>query len=147
MSAYRFTRADPQHDEDHRDLLRDLHTLSFWETAPMPDFEEPGGYWWLVHCGREPVAFCGMREGYTYPTHCYLYRAGVVYSHQGRGLQRRMVRTREALARKLGFRGLVTDTSYDNYRSSNTLIRCGFRLFIPRVRWSFDTQLYWHKEF
>lgn len=100
----------------------------------------------VVWIGCDPagndVAFCAVRlldDG-----QWYLSRAGVVPEARGHGLQRRMIRLRVRHARKLtpGCM-LITDTTYDNLASANSLMACGFRLYEPGERWAFESGLYW----
>jgi GNAT superfamily N-acetyltransferase len=74
----------------------------------------------------------------------YLCRAGVLESHRGRGLQKRLIRVRERKARKLGWTHVVTDT-YENPASANSLIKCGFRSYLPRNPWGAKGVAYWIK--
>ena len=45
-------------DGDIVDTLADLHQLTFFDAAPLPQFEL--GAWWLAYHGDEPVAFAGV---------------------------------------------------------------------------------------
>jgi GNAT superfamily N-acetyltransferase len=139
---YRFGLVDTD-DEDVVELLRELHFLTFADTAPQPDYEN--GSWWIGHDGRQAVAFCGMVPSSYGPGYAYLKRAGVVPGHHGNGLQRRMIQLRERKARALGFHTSITDTT-DNPASSNSLIARGYRLWLPPVPWSFANALYWRKK-
>jgi GNAT superfamily N-acetyltransferase len=75
----------------------------------------------------------------------YLIRAGVLRKHRGQGLQRRFVRVREARARKNGWTSMVTDTTGAT-TSSNNLIRCGYRIFVPKRPWFAPETIYWSKQ-
>ena len=129
-------------DDDTGELLKALHQEVFLDTAPQIDPEV--GLWWIAYAGREPVAFAGMEESKAVPNAGYLSRSGVRYDHRGRQLQLRLIRAREAKARKLGWTLMRTDTT-DNPQSANTLIRAGYRLFKPEVPWAFAHSLYWRK--
>jgi GNAT superfamily N-acetyltransferase len=72
-------------------------------------------------------------------------RAGVVRSHRGKGLQKRLIRVRERKAREHGWKWLITDTASYNVASSNNLAACGFKLFRPSRPWGHDDGLYWRK--
>jgi predicted acetyltransferase len=97
---------------------------------------------WIGREGRTPVAFCSIRaldDG-----QWYLSRAGVVPSARGKGLQKRMIRLRVAFARAHDAGAtVITDCTFDNYASANSLMTCGFRLYSPERRWSFHDALYW----
>lgn len=139
-------RVDPLF-EDVAEDLRYLHDSCFGDEAPYPAGVEDG-WWWLVAPTLQadhPIAFAGMRPAKTTPEHAYLWRAGVLPAYRGKSLQRRLIRVREAHARRQGFRVLVTDTHPKSLQSSNNLIRCGFRLYEPNVRWAFPNSLYWRK--
>jgi hypothetical protein len=101
----------------------------------------------VVGChGRQRIRrICGFTPTYTDPTIGYLKRAGVRLPHRGKGLQRRFVRVREMLARKLCLHCLVTDTS-DNPSSANNLIACGYRIYRPNEPWGFPHTIYFYKD-
>lgn len=143
---YRITRVDG-FDDDIADTIRELHEEVFSDSAPQIDPER--GFWWLAFAAdeaRDIAGFCGLTPTYGDPTNtAYLKRAGVRMRHRGKGLQRRFVRVREALARRLGFKTIVTDTT-DNPSSANNLIRCGYRIYRPSEPWGFHHTIYWYKE-
>ncbi|MFI4971128.1 MAG: GNAT family N-acetyltransferase [Hyphomicrobiales bacterium] len=142
--VYRISAVDGD-DEDIADTIRELHDEVFGDTAPQVD--PTNGHWWLAFAideGREIAGFCGLTQTYGDPSIGYLKRAGVRLQHRGQGLQRRFVRVREARARKLGMRDLVTDTS-DNPSSANNLIACGYRIYRPPSPWGFPHTIYWTK--
>src|SRR5262249_8304581 len=74
----------------------------------------------------------------------YLCRVGVLQKHQGRGLQRRLMRAVEVQARRNGWESIVSDTT-DNRISANNFIRTGYRLYEPEVPWGWRNTLYWRK--
>ena len=53
-----------------------------------------------------------------------LCRSGVIKSFRGKGIQKKLIRSRERFSRTLGWKWLITDTT-DNPPSSNSLISCG----------------------
>ena len=146
--VYRIREVDGL-DEDITETLRDLHDECFGDSAPnlnSTDIER--GHWWLAFAideRREIAGFCGLTPTYADPSLGYLKRAAVRKEHRGAGLQRRFVRVREGKARRLGMRGIITDTS-DNPSSANNLIRCGYRMFIPENPWGFKHTCYWTKD-
>lgn len=126
-------------DDEIAEHLSALHTLTFLGDAPRVETDQ--GHWWLVYDGDNPVAFAGLTKS-TYRSACgYLKRSGVLHSHRGRGLQRRLLRVREARARRNGWTMIVTDTT-ENVHSSNNLIASGYRLFLPPHPWGFQNSLY-----
>jgi GNAT superfamily N-acetyltransferase len=75
----------------------------------------------------------------------YLGRCGVLSAYRGYGIQRQMIRLRVQWARRHGYRWAVSDTT-DNIPSANNLISCGFRLYTPKITYSFARALYWRKK-
>lgn len=146
--VYRISEVDGT-DEEIVDTLKELHSEIFGDTAPqLTQADAERGFWWLAFeasQGRELAGFCGLTPTYADPTLGYLKRAGVLRAHRGQGLQRRFVRVREAKARRLGMRGIITDTS-DNPSSANNLIACGYRIYAPPEGWGFRHTIYWSKD-
>lgn len=142
MSDYRFREVDAFQDEN-ADTLKYLHEATFGSSAPQIEPED-GGHWWLVMKDREPVGFCGLTPSTAGEGVGYLKRAGVLAKHRGQGLQMRMIRVREARARRNGWALLLTDTT-DNVTSANSLIKAGYRLYAPASPWGFSNTLYWRK--
>jgi GNAT superfamily N-acetyltransferase len=129
-------------DDDVADTLADLHRLTFFDAAAMPDFEL--GAWWLAYCGDDPVAFAGVVPS-THARNCgYLSRVGVLQRHWGRGLQLRLMRAIEARGRHIGWNGIVSDTT-DNSFSANNFIKAGYRLYEPEMPWAWSHTLYWRR--
>ncbi len=125
-------------------VLRILHRATFG-SEKCPDFNL--GYWWLVFEGPLPIAFAGLHPSFNYQDTGYLCRVGVLITHRGQGLQRRLIRVREKKARALGWRFIVTDTSEENPASVNSLIRCGYRCFWPGEQcWRARGAVYMKKE-
>lgn len=102
------------------------------------------GAWWVAYSGKEAVAFCGVVASHRWTDAMYLCRAGVAPRFRGLGLQKRMLRVREAHARRNGMNWLITDT-YNNPASGNSLISCGFKLWQPSVPWCKPGATYWRK--
>lgn len=103
------------------------------------------GWWWLIDDGEESVAFAGMTKSSRWHDTIYLCRAGVMWAHRGHGLQKRLIKAREAYARRLGYRWLITDTARENFASANSLVACGFRLYRPSKPFGRKGALYWKK--
>lgn len=57
-----------------------------------------------------------------------------------------MIKLRERKARNLGWISMLSDTVEDNTASANNLIRCGYTLWLPPVRWATEGSLYWRRE-
>jgi hypothetical protein len=125
---YRIREVDGQ-DDEAADILVDLHRLTFFDSAPMPKFDQ--GYWWLAFREVEPVGFAGVVPSARVHNAGYSSRAGVLWRHCDQGLQLRMMRAMEARARSNGWECLVSDTA-DNIASANNFIRAGYRLYEPQ---------------
>jgi GNAT superfamily N-acetyltransferase len=135
---YRIQEVDGQED-DIADTLAELHRLTFFGGAPVPEFDH--GHWWLAFYATEPVAFAGVVPS----SHAgYFCRVGVVGEHCGRRLQLRLMRALEARARRNGWSSVVSDTT-DNISSANNFIRAGYQLYCPRAPWAWPHTLYWRK--
>ena len=144
---YRIRRVDGN-DDEIADTLKWMHTVCFGDSAPQ--IEPDLWFWWIAYLGREPCAFASMCEARATPNLGYLSRSGVFREHRGHGLQYRLIRVREALARKFGWTAMITDTT-NNPASSNTLIKAGYRLYQPKHPWAFNCDmgqhsLYWEKD-
>jgi GNAT superfamily N-acetyltransferase len=77
----------------------------------------------------------------------YLSRAAVARNHRRRGLHKRLIQVRIKMAKKLGWKGVITYTATDNVASANSLIKHGFQLYIPEYRWAGKEFLYFMKSF
>lgn len=137
--SYRIREVD---GGENADILADLHTICFQDEAAQADYEV--GYWWLAYFEKEPVAFAGVTPSVLGFNTGYLKRVGVLPEHRGAGLQKRLIRVREAKAKKQGWSRLVTDCT-DNPASANSLYKAGYKMFAPTWPWAFPQSLYWQK--
>jgi hypothetical protein len=141
MPFYRVREVDAQ-DDEVRDSLAELHHLTFFDGATIPDFD--WGYWWLVYRESMPVAFAGLLPSTHVRSSGYICRVGVLKQHCGHRLQLRMMRAMELRARRNGWCCMVSDTTH-NIPSANNFIRAGYRLYQPRYPWAYPETLYWRK--
>src|SRR5215468_3975310 len=116
--------------------------MTFFGSAVAPLFAQ--GAWWLAYHEAEAVAFAGVVPSTHARNSGYFCRVGVLKRHWGRGLQLRLMRAIEAHARRIGWDGIVSDTT-DNPVSANNFIRAGYRLYVPEVPWGWANTLYWRK--
>jgi GNAT superfamily N-acetyltransferase len=101
------------------------------------------GWWWIVYDALNlPCAFAGLIPSVRWTDTGYLCRAGVLSSHRGQGVQKRLIRARIRQARALGWEWLITDT-YQNPASANSLIATGFKMYEPSQPWGAKETLYW----
>ena len=138
---YRIRSVDG-YDDEVAEILGDLHRLTFFDSAAVPQFDL--GAWWLTYDGTEAVAFAGVVPSTLVRNSGYLCRIGVLQQHRGQGLQRRMMRAIEVHARRICWDCIVSDTT-NNRRSANNFIRAGYRLYDPEVPWGWTNTLYWRK--
>lgn len=141
QAMYRIRMVDAS-DDDVADTLDDLHRLTFFNAAAMPQFEL--GAWWLACQGDDAVAFAGVVPSTYARNSGYLSRVGVLQRHWGRGLQLRLMRAVEARGRRIGWDSIVSDTT-DNSFSANNFIKAGYRLFEPELPWAWSHTLYWRR--
>lgn len=143
---FKIVRVDPTSDAIARSQINEMHLALF---PGLKVVETHIGYWWIVRGAKDkPVGFCGLWHSVQRPKDTgYLARAGVLDDARGYGLQRRMIRVREAKCRSLGLMRAVTDTDYANIYSANNVLRCGYELFRPSIEWAGTSApwLYWQR--
>jgi hypothetical protein len=130
------------HDDEISDTLTELHHLTFFTGAPVPNFDQ--GHWWLAFHEGIPIAFAGLVMSTHAANAGYFCRVGVLTKHWGRALQLRLIRAAESRARQNGWCCIVSDTT-DNVASANNFIRSGYRLYQPQHPWAWPNSLYWRK--
>jgi GNAT superfamily N-acetyltransferase len=138
---YRIREVDGQ-DDEIADALADLHRLTFFDGAPVPEFDH--GHWWLAFHETTPIAFAGVVPSTRAINAGYFCRVGVLRKHCGNALQLRLMRALESRARRIGWGCIVSDTT-DNLASANNFIRAGYWLYRPQVPWAWPNTLYWRK--
>jgi L-amino acid N-acyltransferase YncA len=74
-----------------------------------------------------------------------MIRSGVLTKHRGQGMQKRLIRARIAMAKRHGFKQIVTYVLDWNLASANSLIACGFRLYIPESKYAGSKAFYFQK--
>lgn len=131
------------------DGSKEAHDLYSMQEACLPG-DRPAdvsrGFWWIAYDDDEPIGFGGLYRSVNWDDAVYLVRSGVMPSHRGLGLQKRLIRVRVAFARRAHFKQAVTETNL-NPPSANSLIKCGFKIFTPPKPWGFKTAIYFRKTF
>jgi GNAT superfamily N-acetyltransferase len=90
-----------------------------------------GAHWSIGWDGEKPAAYCAWKMvEHDQPVGLH-YRGGVMPDWRGRGLQRQMLRLREAEMREQGLRKAVTYTDADGAASMRNLIAEGYRPYVP----------------
>ena len=129
-------------DDEIADTLADLHRLTFFDGASVPEFDQ--GLWWLAYDETIPIAFAGVIPSTRAFNAGYFCRVGVLRRHWGHALQLRLMRAMELRAKRNGWGSIVSDTT-DNLASANNFIRAGYRLYQPHCPWAWPNTLYWRK--
>lgn len=122
-------------------------TLTYLQKKCLPydqPYDTTQGWWWIAYDGNKPVAFAGIVRSMSWSDCGYLCRAGVLASHRGLGLQKRLIAIRTTKAKKIGYKWLISDTR-DNHPSANSLAKLGFKMFTPTNPWGYNDTLYWRK--
>jgi len=114
------------------------------ECLPGDTIYAPNNGYWHVVFGQDmvPVGFSGLVPSQRWSDCMYLCRAGVLPSHRGQGLQKRLIRARVRMAKEKNMNWVVTDT-HSNPASANSLISCGFKMFTPSDPWAAKGAVYW----
>ncbi len=101
-------------------------------------------HWWLATVDKVPAGFACMR---IYPDQTgYLALAGVLTAFRGQGIQKKLIRVREAYARREGCTMVFTYTAWKNWASANSLIRNEYTLYTPASKpWGLPWSLYFRK--
>lgn len=103
------------------------------------------GYWWLAWGDDGRLAgFCSLHSSLSWGLTGYLSRCGVLLHYQGYGLQKKLIRARERLAKRMKWVWLITDTTH-NPASANNLISCGFKMYTPTRPYMTEGAVYWRK--
>lgn len=96
----------------------------------------PGVWWFVGRVNDEPVCYAGWRPHVPMETvgelHWreqwgFLYRAGVLPEHRGKGCQRKLIELREQHMLAQGIKVSVTYTDPISAASMRSLIACGYR--------------------
>ena len=102
---YRIREVDG-HDDDVADSLAELHRLTFFDGASIPEFDQ--GHWWLAFLEAMPVAFAGLVLSTRAGNAGYFSRVGVLRKHCGNRLQLRLMRAIETRAKHNGWSCVVS---------------------------------------
>ncbi len=121
-----------------------MDLLLFPSDEPIDD---PDAHVWFVGFeGGKPVCYASMKV-IPGESSAYLSRCGVLRSHRGQGLQKRLLKARERAARAEGLKGyLITYTVPENAPSMNSLISCGFKVYSPDNAWAGRDVVYFRKK-
>lgn len=131
---------------EHTDLL---HYMNSFEPERFPQLQSKHfthGLWWIVQIpDGTVVGFAGLVPFTPCDDVGYLKRAYVLPDHRGYGLQVDLIRAREAMARSIGMRQLVTECAADNVASAANLRHEGFVETTPEQPWGEAGAIYFVK--
>jgi len=137
---YRIREVDRHHD-DVADALTDLHSLTFFDSPSIPDFED--GHWWLAFHEGNPVGFAGVIASTRVRNAGYFSRVGVLKRHCRHGLLCVMP-AMELRARGNGWNCAVSDTT-DNVTFRVQFYPSRLQAYEPQYPWAWPHTLYWQK--
>lgn len=87
------------------------------------------------HYESELACYCAWKDVAQsgFETMGYHYRVGVMHNFRGSGLQKEMLAIREKAMKYSKLRKAVTYTDADGAASMNSLIKAGYKTYIPKV--------------
>ena len=100
--------------------------------------------WFIAFVDGEPAGYAALKiwSGNV----GFLSRVGVLARFRGKGLQKKLIRSRERYGKKRGVKVMVTYTwQYASY-SPNSLISCGYKIYRPRNAWAGPHWLYFQRK-
>jgi GNAT superfamily N-acetyltransferase len=109
-------------------LIAQMDVVCFPIDTPA---EFAGANWFIGWDGDQPAAYCAWKVVDHDEPVGFHYRGGVMPDWRGRGLQREMLRLREAGMREQGIAKAVTYTDADGAASMRNLIAEGYRPYVP----------------
>lgn len=129
--------------QEHTDAIRKLYETSFPADGPFKRWQRDAMFW-VVLDGAQVVGFAGMRYWKDKKV-AELILSAVRPSHQGRGLQRRLIAVRERAARKAGMTRAVSYTVTANAPSAANLAKSGYTTYRPPEFYAGKKIVYWEK--
>ena len=96
---------------------------------------------WLAYDGEKIVGFATLRHLDT--GEAYFDRCGILSSHRGRGLDRRLRGGRRGGARRHELTHIITYVVSDNFKSLGSLVRSGYEIYSPEFAWIGENQVFY----
>jgi hypothetical protein len=109
---------------------------------PLTDHHLQNGHWWIINA-TNAAGFTGMVPFTPFCGVGYLKRCYISPEHRGNGLQIRSLFIREAKAKGLGWKQLISETT--NIASAGNFIKAGYSPTVPEQRWGAPESLYFAK--
>ena len=127
--------------DNHAALLHWLQLEALPGDTPL---DVSVGAWWIAYSDGNPAGFCSIKRSSRWSNAGYLCRAGILRKFRGKGLQKKLIAVRVRYAKSQGWDWATSDT-YNNPASTNNLISCGFRMYIPSYKYGAEGTIYWRK--
>lgn len=122
-------------------LIKSLHSDVFEFDSFCENSDNQ--YWVIRTENKFPAGFCILTK--LSDDIAFLSRSGVLKKYRGNKLQKRMIRTREKYARKMGFKSVITYTKIHNIKSSVSLQKSGYMMYKPEYEYADKDCIYWIK--
>lgn len=119
----------------------DIHSFVYLHEKLFPEDELPRMetlVYWIALDDGEPVAFCSINTLPEEPNVLFFSRAGVLKSHRGLGIHKRMISIRQSYAKRNLYKKIITYTTMENHSSFAHLIKKGFQLYTPENKYAGD---------
>ncbi|WP_296320734.1 GNAT family N-acetyltransferase [Reyranella sp.] len=130
---------------EHTGAVQELYETLFPADGPFKAWATPDVIWFVALDDKKVVGFAGVRFIRRSKT-AELVISGVATTHQGRGIQRRLISARERAARKVGMTRAVSYTIPQNAPSATNLAKRGYSTYRPKTAWSGRRSVvYWEK--
>lgn len=121
---YQFKRIKDIFSVD-KTLTRSLYDNFGYE---HPTWVDPHYYWWVIFHKKNWIGYSGLRVHDA--NSLFLGPMFIKPEYRGQGLQLKLIKKRQRLAKKMGCHRLISSALDTNYPSINNLLKCGF-LLIP----------------
>jgi GNAT superfamily N-acetyltransferase len=116
--------------KDELYLVEGLDILCFGDSEDQASKEEYlRSIWWIAFDGETPMAYTGAFVDEN--RYMALQRSGVLPAYRGKGLQKKLIRTRLTYAKRHKITTVYTYASSDNHASVNSLFSQGFKSYTP----------------
>ena len=116
----------------------DIFECRYLHEKTLPEdeqYDHEGNVYWLIQ-HVESGEYVGFAIGTDIGDGLFfLSRSGVLKSHRGQGLHKRLIRVREQYAKRNGFSHVITYTSHTNPQSFSHLIKLKYEIYEPDYAW------------
>lgn len=106
-------------------------------SADLDHIEWQKNIFWSVRDGEKPIGFCSLKP-LTEESTVYFSYSVIDKKYRGKGIQKKLIRSRLSWASRHGYSYAITETLKNNWPSITNLLRCGFHRYIPYSEWSYD---------